>query len=107
MRSICISIVFFWMGALGSAMETPFAGRTSYASLRSRLFFLSARRERRPSGTNKAKVFDAIWKTARDDFFDPKKQGLDWNAIGKKYRPIAIGANDADAFEDIVNRMLG
>ncbi len=31
--------------------------------------------------------FQLVWETARDKYYDPDLNGLDWNAIHKEYRP--------------------
>jgi carboxyl-terminal processing protease len=50
------------------------------------------------------KALDEAWQEVRDSFYDPKLKGLDWNAIGRKYRSQAAmpRANVAQ----IINRML-
>ena len=37
-------------------------------------------------------VFDEIWQTVRDHFYDPTLRSLDWTAVGEKYRPLAAAA---------------
>ena len=39
-------------------------------------------------------VFDEIWQTVRDHFYDPTLRGLDWTAVGEKYRRLAAAASD-------------
>ncbi len=50
------------------------------------------------------RAFDEAWAQVRDKFYDPKLNGLDWNAIGRKYRPLAADAN-GDAAR-VINQML-
>jgi carboxyl-terminal processing protease len=50
------------------------------------------------------KVFDEVWSRVRDSFYDPKFRGLDWGAIGKKYRQQA--AQHDVKLAPILNKML-
>src|SRR5712692_6435426 len=50
-------------------------------------------------------VFDEIWQTVRDHFYDPTLRSLDWTAVGEKYRPLAAAASD-EARSGVFNRML-
>lgn len=55
----------------------------------------------------RAQVFDEAWRTIRDGFYDPNYHGYDWEAIGNRYRPLAINASTAHDFAEIFNFMLG
>jgi carboxyl-terminal processing protease len=50
------------------------------------------------------KIFDEVWSRVRDSFYDPKFRGLNWEAIGEKYRPQA-GQPDAKLVR-VINDML-
>jgi carboxyl-terminal processing protease len=50
-------------------------------------------------------VFEEVWRTVRDHFYDPTFRGLDWAAVREKYRPLAAAASDA-ARSAVINRML-
>lgn len=50
-------------------------------------------------------VFDEIWQTVRDHFYDPTLRGLDWTAVGEKYRRLAAAASDEERLA-VFNRML-
>ncbi|HIK82400.1 MAG TPA: hypothetical protein EYF93_05825 [Planctomycetes bacterium] len=52
-------------------------------------------------------VFDEAWATMRDRFYDPKMKGLDWQALGDRYREIAVARRDPTEFASIINRMIG
>ncbi len=58
------------------------------------------------SDASRAIVFDAVWTTVRDEFFDPNLRGVDWQAMREQYRPAALAAADDDAFANVINQML-
>ncbi len=53
------------------------------------------------------KVFEQVWKTVNDNFFDGKFNGVDWQALRQKYAAPAAQAPDSAAFAKVVNQMLG
>jgi carboxyl-terminal processing protease len=59
-----------------------------------------------PADAARVAVFDEVWRTVRDRFYDPAMNGRDWPAIGDRYRPLYAAANDAAARAAIVNAML-
>jgi carboxyl-terminal processing protease len=54
-----------------------------------------------------AGVYQELWETVRDNFYDPKLRGLDWQAIHERYAPLVDGAQTTSQFATIVNQMLG
>jgi carboxyl-terminal processing protease len=53
-----------------------------------------------------ATTFDEVWRTVRDRFYDPALHGLDWDAVGDRYRPLAAAAATERELEAVINRML-
>jgi carboxyl-terminal processing protease len=53
-----------------------------------------------------AAVFDEAWRVTRDRFYDPGMGGLDWQAVGDKYRPLAEAATTSVEFAAVINAML-
>lgn len=51
-------------------------------------------------------VFEQAWQTVNDNFFDPKFNGVDWQATRKKYRPLVAQANSTEAAAIVINQML-
>jgi carboxyl-terminal processing protease len=51
-------------------------------------------------------VFDEVWQTVREHFYDPSMRGLDWQAIREQYRPLAAAAPSEEARSAVINRML-
>jgi carboxyl-terminal processing protease len=53
-----------------------------------------------------AAAFDEVWRAVRDRFYDRELHGLDWDAIGDKYRPLAAAAPTERERAAVINRML-
>jgi carboxyl-terminal processing protease len=53
------------------------------------------------------RAFDFVWETIDTRYHDPKFNGVDWRAVGSRYRPLALAAPDDDAFWDVLDRMTG
>src|SRR5207247_7696485 len=43
----------------------------------------------------------------KNRFYNKQMHGLDWQAIGDKYRSEALSAHNRAEFQSVVNRMLG
>ncbi|HEY9895022.1 MAG TPA: peptidase S41, partial [Candidatus Sericytochromatia bacterium] len=56
--------------------------------------------------SSQAKVFEQIWQTVNDNFYDPKFNGVDWQAMRQKYAPQATQARSPEALAVVVNQML-
>ena len=52
-------------------------------------------------------AFDFVWNTVNDRYHDRALNGVDWKAVGEKYRPLAMAARDDEAFWDVLDRMAG
>ena len=46
----------------------------------------------RRTGPAPVDTFDAVWKIVRDTHFDPRMNGVDWNAVRTELRPRALAA---------------
>ncbi len=53
------------------------------------------------------RAFDFVWRTINDNYYNAQLNGVDWNAVGTRYRPLALAAADDDAFWDTLDRMTG
>jgi carboxyl-terminal processing protease len=63
--------------------------------------------ENRLSAAERAEIFDAVWQTVNDNYFDPTFGGRDWQAIGDAYRQKLATVQDDRAFwVDVLNAML-
>jgi carboxyl-terminal processing protease len=52
-------------------------------------------------------AFDFVWQTINERYYNAKLNGVDWNAVGARYRPMALAAKDDEAFWDTLDRMTG
>jgi carboxyl-terminal processing protease len=52
------------------------------------------------------KVFDAVWATVNDKYFDAKFNGTDWARARETFRPQAAVAGSERDLYDLLNRML-
>jgi carboxyl-terminal processing protease len=50
--------------------------------------------------------FDWVWHTVQENFYDPKFNGVDWNAMKTKYRDRAGRSRTREEHAAIVNEML-
>lgn len=51
--------------------------------------------------------FEKVWQTVRDRFWDSNLSGVDWTAIGSRYRVQIASVTSKTSFTALVNRMLG
>src|SRR4051812_32516377 len=51
-------------------------------------------------------TFDEIWRATAEKFYDAKMHGVDWKAVGERYRPLAAQATTRLEFQAVVNHML-
>jgi carboxyl-terminal processing protease len=58
-----------------------------------------------PAGSNQAD-FDQVWELVRDRFYDPRLNGLDWQAQRARYRPDAASARSREDAAGVINAML-
>jgi carboxyl-terminal processing protease len=56
---------------------------------------------------DRQRAFDFVWRTINERYYDAKLNGVDWGAVGERYRPLALGAADDEAFWDTLDRMTG
>jgi carboxyl-terminal processing protease len=60
-----------------------------------------------PAPKNYPALFDALWTTVDDNFYDPSFHGLDWKAIGARYRAQLAGVSDDRRFLALATKMVG
>jgi carboxyl-terminal processing protease len=52
-------------------------------------------------------VFDDMWETIRNRYYDPNFHGVDWQAQRAQFRPLAAEASGRREFYTILRRMVG
>jgi tricorn protease len=55
----------------------------------------------------KMEAFRQAWTYLRDEFFDEKMNGVDWNAVRTAYEPRVAGSRTPDEMRRIISMMLG
>jgi len=51
-------------------------------------------------------VFETVWSTIDQTYFDPDFGGLDWDAIHAKYEPLILAAKSDEELYELLNQML-
>ncbi len=57
--------------------------------------------------TEKMAVFEQAWAGQRDQFYDPKYHGKDWNEVRAQYTPLVEGAQTPDELVRLLRMMVG
>ena len=52
-------------------------------------------------------VFDDVWETIRERYYDPSFNGLDWEEMRARFRPLAAEAGTPAEFYATLRRMIG
>ncbi|MDQ3918580.1 MAG: S41 family peptidase [Acidobacteriota bacterium] len=55
----------------------------------------------------KLEVFEQGWEYMRDNFFDPKFNGADWQAVRAEFAPYVAGAGTPDEVRRLMSLMVG
>ena len=58
------------------------------------------------SNSEYLQVFEAVWSTVNETYFDPDFGGLDWDAVHAKYEPLIIAAENDEMLYQHLNQML-
>ncbi len=85
-------------------------GRWFPADILSRLFFkgeMRGVRDRAHVSKPRLEVFDAVWAHVERDFYTPDFNGINGQALRRRYRPQVAAARNDGEFLNIMRRMLG
>lgn len=59
------------------------------------------------SAKERVEVFEEVWKTINERYYDPSFNGVDWNAVHGRYRPRVDAASSDEEFYELLNQMTG
>ena len=51
-------------------------------------------------------LFEAVWHTINDNFYDPTFGGVDWKTVHQKYQPEVAKVKDDNSFVALAYRMM-
>ena len=51
-------------------------------------------------------VFDDVWETIQERYYDPKFHGIDWQMQRATFRPAAARAGKPHEFYDVLRQMI-
>ena len=60
-----------------------------------------------PFSAKASETFEAAWKIIRDSHFDPRMNGVDWQAVRTELGPRAARARNDGELRDVIRDMLG
>jgi carboxyl-terminal processing protease len=61
---------------------------------------------RSTSQESPSQLFDEVWKTVNENFYDPQFNGIDWQAMKDKYEQQAETARSTEEVAVVINQML-
>lgn len=64
-------------------------------------------RERIDIKAEREQMFDEVWRTLRDEFYDENFHGVDWDSIHNKYKEQALRMKHPYEFRNVIRLMLG
>jgi carboxyl-terminal processing protease len=80
----------------------PFALPLSHAG--ASLALIESRTETREG---RLAVFDDVWETIHDRYYDPSFHGIDWHGLREEFRPLAAEARTTAELYSVLRRMVG
>ncbi len=94
-KSRCVSIFLaFWVAGLMASGPAP----ASAAGGRGR--------PARQAEASYEEIFQAVWQTVNDEFYDPDFAGVDWEAVRRRYLPLSAKVNNDPDFYNLIAGML-
>lgn len=58
------------------------------------------------AATDYPALFEKVWSTVDENFYDPTFNSVDWKAVGARYRPRAAGVKTDTEFQALASAML-
>jgi carboxyl-terminal processing protease len=59
------------------------------------------------SSKERVELFEQVWKTIDEKYYDPSFNGVDWKAVRERYRPRVERTAGDEEFYDLLNQMAG
>jgi carboxyl-terminal processing protease len=59
------------------------------------------------SSAERVNVFEQVWETINQRYYDPSFKGVDWRAVRDGYRPLVEKAGTDEEFYEILKKMVG
>ena len=60
-----------------------------------------------PDSNWRSAALDYVWTTVNEKYYDPKLNGVDWQAVRRKYEPGILTAASDDEYWEALDRMTG
>lgn len=51
-------------------------------------------------------LFDQVWNTVNEQFYDPHFNGINWQATYEQYKPLIANCSQTDSLFTLLNKML-
>jgi carboxyl-terminal processing protease len=58
------------------------------------------------SASDRSEIFEIVWGTINEKYYDPSFRGVDWKAVGERYRPRMAAAPNDQEFYALFELML-
>ena len=55
----------------------------------------------------KRDAFESVWHTVKDKYYDPKLNGVNWQAVRAAYEPQVLSAETDDRYWELLDKMTG
>src|SRR5215471_13745993 len=59
------------------------------------------------SSTDRINVFEQVWETINQRYYDPSFKGVDWRNVHDSYRPLVDKVGTDEEFYEVLKRMVG
>ncbi|MEL6901199.1 MAG: PDZ domain-containing protein, partial [Cyanobacteria bacterium J06606_4] len=82
-----------WLGILGLSVFLS-------------LWLTTGPRLMQPASSAQTDLFEAVWETVNENFYDTDFNGVDWAAVGAQYRPQVAQASTRPQKAALINQML-
>lgn len=56
---------------------------------------------------DRIEVFEEVWGTVSEKYYDPSFHGVNWKAVRERYRPLIERENSDEQFYNMLKRMVG